>query len=77
MAEKKDLKEEKDGKEEIKPKKSFLKFIILGVIVLVLGAAGYTGWSLFLKGKKEEIKKEENKKEAQKAYLKKIWKNQG
>ena len=69
--------EEKDGKEEIQPKKSFLKFIILGVIVLVLGVGGYTGWSLFIKGKKEEIKKEENKKEARKPYSKKKKENLG
>ena len=64
--------EEKDGKEEIQPKKSFLKFIILGVIVLVLGVGGYTGWSLFIKGKKEEIKKE-----ARKPYSKKKKENSG
>jgi len=63
--------EEKDAKDEIQPKKSFLKFIILGVIVLVLGAGGYMGWSLFVKGKKEEIKKEEKIKEAPKSYSKK------
>jgi len=67
----KDAKQEKDAEQEIQPKKSFLKFIILGVIVLALGAGGYTGWSLFIKGKKEEIKKEENKKEASKSYSKK------
>ena len=71
MAEEKDHKEEKDGKEEIQPKKSFLKFIILGVIVLILGAAGYTGWTLLIKGKKEETKKETNKQEPRKPYLKK------
>jgi len=69
MAEEKNAKEqrgakkEKDAKEngekeKIQPKKSFLKFIILGVIVLVLGAGGYAGWNFFVKGKKEEIKKE-------------------
>jgi len=77
MAEEKDAKEqrgakkEKDAKEKAQPKKSFLKFIILGVIVLVLGAGGYTGWDFFIKGKKEEIKKEEIKKEAPKSNSKK------
>jgi len=46
------------SEEEIPPKKSFLKFIILGVIVIVLGAGGYVGWSLFIKGEKEVAKKE-------------------
>lgn len=63
--------EEKDAKEEAQPKKPFLKFIILGVIALVLGAGGYTGWNFFIKGKKEEIKKEEIKKNAYKPYAKK------
>jgi len=64
MAEEKNPKEErgakkeKDAKEEKQPKKSFLKFIILGVIVLVLGAGGYLGWDLFLKGDVKEHKKE-------------------
>lgn len=64
MAEEKDAKEqrgakkEKDAKEEIQPKKSFLKFIILGVVVVVLGAGGYLGWNLFLKGDVKEHKKE-------------------
>ena len=68
--------EEKDIKEEAQPKKPFLKFIILGVIALVLGAGGSAGWDFFIKGKKEEIKKEEIKKEeikkeAHKPYSKK------
>jgi flagellar FliL protein len=63
--------EEKDTKEEIQPKKSFLKFIILGVIVLILGAGGYAGWDFFIKGKKEEIKNEEKAKEVPKSSFKK------
>lgn len=63
--------EEKDAKEEAQPKKPFLKFIILGVIALVLGAGGSAGWNFFIKGKKEEIKKEEIKKNANKPYAKK------
>ena len=63
--------EEKDIKEEAQPKKPFLKFIIFGVIALVLGAGGSAGWDFFIKGKKEEIKKEEIKKEAHKPYSKK------
>jgi len=63
--------EEKDAKEEAQPKKPFLKFIILGVIALVLGAGGSAGWDFFIKGKKEEIKKEEIKKNANKPYAKK------
>ncbi len=45
---------EKDVEEETQPKKSFLKFIILGVIVIAVGAGGYLGWDLLVKGKKEE-----------------------
>ncbi|RLB15160.1 MAG: flagellar basal body protein FliL [Deltaproteobacteria bacterium] len=58
--------EEKDAKEEAQPKKPFLKFIILGVIALVLGAGGSAGWNFFIKGKKEEIKKEAHKPYAKK-----------
>ena len=49
---------EKDAKEEpeLQPKKSFLKFIILGVIVIAVGAGGYLGWDLLVKGKKEEAR---------------------
>jgi len=63
--------EEKDAKEEAQPKKPFLKFIILGVIALVLGAGGSAGWNFFIKGKKEEIKKEEIKKTPINPYAKK------
>ena len=49
--------EEMDDQQEIQPKRSFLKFIILGVMVVVLGAGGYVGWNYF-KGKKNETIKE-------------------
>ena len=49
--------EETDAQQEIQPKKSFLKFIILGVMVVVLGAGGYVGWNYF-KGNKNENTKE-------------------
>jgi flagellar FliL protein len=48
--------EEMDAQQEIQPKKSFLKFIILGFIVVVLGAGGYVGWNHFKGDKNEEIK---------------------
>ncbi len=56
MAEEKDT--PKDSKEAMQPKKPFLRYIILGVIVMVLGAGGYVGWDLFIKGKQSEDKKE-------------------
>ena len=43
--------EEKDIQEEVKEKKSFMKFIILGVVVLFLGAGGFFAWNLVLKEK--------------------------
>ena len=49
--------EEIDAQQEIQPKRSFFKFIILGVMVVVLGAGGYVGWNYF-KGKKNEKIKE-------------------
>jgi len=49
--------EEMDDQQEIQPKKSFLKFIILGVMVVVLGAGGYAGWNYFKGKKNEDIKK--------------------
>ena len=60
--EKEELKE--DTKEEAQPKKFPLKFIILGAIVVVLGAGGYFGWNLFLKGEEEgtEISESQPKK---------------
>jgi flagellar FliL protein len=48
--------EEMDDQQEIQPKKSFLKFIILGVMVVVLGAGGYVGWNYFKGNKNEDIK---------------------
>lgn len=66
MAEKKEVKgdikkETNEGiKEETKPKKSFLKFIILGVIVIVLGAGGYLGWDLFKKRNQGETETSES-----------------
>ena len=42
--------EEKDSKEEMRPKKSFLGLIILGVMVMVLGGGGYLGWNLLNQG---------------------------
>jgi len=51
MAEDKDPK--KDHEEE-QPKRSFSKLIILGVLVIVLGAGGFLGWNMFVKGSKSE-----------------------
>jgi len=48
--------EEMDDQQEIQPKRSFLKFIILGVMVVVLGAGGYVGWNHFKGYKNENIK---------------------
>lgn len=53
-----------NGPEEKKEKKSIAKPIILAGIVLFLGAGGFLGWNLFLKGDKieagtaPEVKKE-------------------
>jgi len=58
MEEERDAKEEKDAKEEIQAKKPFLKYILLGGIVIVLGAGGYVGWDLFVKERIEGSKKE-------------------
>ncbi len=46
--------EEKDSKEEMRPKKSFLGLIILGVMVMVLGGGGYLGWNLLNQGNAKE-----------------------
>jgi len=46
-----------EGKEpegEAQPKRSSLKFIIIGVLVIVLGAGGFLGWNMFLKGSETE-----------------------
>lgn len=57
-----------DTKKEAQPKRFSLKFIILGAIVVVLGAGGYFGWNLFLKGKEEgtEISESQPKKKKKK-----------
>jgi len=58
MAEEKEPKKEgKEPKEEEQPKRSSLKLIIIGVLVIILGAGGYFGWDLFIKEKdsKEQI----------------------
>jgi flagellar FliL protein len=51
MAEEKDVMENVD--EEKPPKKSFVKFIVLGAIVIILGVGGYMGWRLYGKGETE------------------------
>ena len=56
MAEDKD--EVKENQEE-KPKKSKLKFIIIGVIVLLLGAGGFFGYSKYKKANEKDMVKEE------------------
>jgi flagellar FliL protein len=48
--------EEMDAQQEIQPKKSFHKFIILGVMVVVLGAGGYVGWNYFKGNRYENIR---------------------
>jgi len=48
--------EEMDAQQEIQPKKYFHKFIILGVMVVVLGAGGYVGWNYFKGNRYENIK---------------------
>ncbi|MBW2615684.1 MAG: flagellar basal body-associated FliL family protein [Deltaproteobacteria bacterium] len=55
MAEENELKwEGKEPKEEEQPKRSSLKLIIIGVLVIILGAGGYLGWDLFLKESKDK-----------------------
>ena len=39
-----------DEEENEQPKKSPLRFVLLAVAVVVLGAGGFVGWSLFVKG---------------------------
>jgi flagellar FliL protein len=51
--EKKEREKDVEEEQEPQPKKSFLKFIILGVIVIAVGTGGYLGWDLLVKGKKE------------------------
>ena len=50
--------EEMDTQEKVQPKKSASKLIILALIVIVLGAGGYVGWTFFMKGKDQEKKEE-------------------
>jgi flagellar FliL protein len=56
MAEEKE--EVKEG-EEKKPKKSKLKLIIIGGLVLLLGVGGYFGYSKYKKSNENKAKKEE------------------
>jgi flagellar FliL protein len=49
MAEEKDA--EQQSEEAAKPGKPFLKFIIVGIAIAVLGVGGFAGWSLFIKSK--------------------------
>ena len=55
MAEEKE--EVKDGEEE-KPKKSKLKLIILGVLVLLLSIGGYFGYSKYKKSNENQAEKD-------------------
>ena len=52
--------EEKDSTENsevaIPPKRSFLRFIVLGVAIMVLGVGGFAGWTHFVKGNKKETR---------------------
>lgn len=48
MAEKEEKKEIEE-KEPPKAKKSFLKWILLGIVVIVLAGGGFTGWFMFFK----------------------------
>jgi flagellar FliL protein len=45
--------EETNAQQETQPKKSFARFMILGLVVVVLGAGGFFGWNQ-LKGKESE-----------------------
>ncbi|MCK5094913.1 MAG: flagellar basal body-associated FliL family protein [Spirochaetes bacterium] len=58
---KEEVKESEDVKEseEDKPKKSKLKLIIIGVLVLLLGGGGFYGYSKYKQGKEETLEKEE------------------
>jgi flagellar protein FliL len=58
MPEDKDEVKEEE-KEEEKPKKSKLKLIIIGVIVLFLGAGGFFGYSKYKKSDEKDTVKEE------------------
>ncbi|MBU1161913.1 MAG: flagellar basal body-associated FliL family protein [Proteobacteria bacterium] len=52
MAEEKE--EVKDAEKDQAPKKSKLKLIIIGVVVLLIGAGGFIGYSKYKKGKNEK-----------------------
>jgi len=76
MAEENEPKEEgKETKKEEQPKRPSLKLIIIGVLVIILGAGGYLGWDLFIKENKnkeqisEETRPKEDKKEIEEATV--------
>ena len=48
------------------PKKSFAKIIIVVVIIAFLGAGGYVGWSLFVKGNQKGTQISESRPETKK-----------
>jgi flagellar protein FliL len=52
------MEEERDdteqGDKRAKSGKSFLRFIVVGVAIVVLGVAGFEGWRLFVKGSESE-----------------------
>ena len=54
MAEEIEPKEEEREVEEGDSKRSSLKLIILGVLVIVLGVAGFFVWNIFMNGSKTE-----------------------
>ena len=59
-------KETSENSNEAKPKKSKSLFIIIGIIVVILGAGGFFGWNFFMKGEKgdeAETSKSDSKKE--------------
>lgn len=59
MAEEKE--EVKDAEEEQAPKKSKLKLIIIGVVVLLIGAGGFIGYSKYKKGKEKKSEAQNEK----------------
>ena len=58
MAEEKE--DVKEAEKEQAPKKSKLKLIIIAVVVLLIGAGGFVGYSMYIKGKKTKAEAEEN-----------------
>ena len=54
MAEDTEHIEDQNEPKKEQSKRSFAKLIILGVLVVVLGAAGYLGWNMFVKGSETE-----------------------